>query len=133
MAKRYSDELAAWVEKRDKRKRRMDAAAVAFLSVKADVVEALEAGYAMKTIWEHMHETGRIPTGYEAFRKHVRRYITGKASQPTPAPEQATSQPRVKPEAPATRSKATPAKKTTTPPPIGGFKFNPKPNKEDLL
>ncbi|QET71814.1 TraK family protein [Bordetella bronchiseptica] len=70
MSKRYSDVLAEWVEKRSKGKRRTDAAAVAFLAVKNDVGEALETGYAMKTIWKHMHETGRIQTGYEAIRQN---------------------------------------------------------------
>jgi hypothetical protein len=39
---------------------RQDTAAVAFLAVKADVIEAIEADYALTTIWEHMHETGRV-------------------------------------------------------------------------
>jgi hypothetical protein len=48
---------------------------VAFLAVKSDVQAALDAGYAMKTIWEHMKETGRLRCRYETFTQHVKRYI----------------------------------------------------------
>lgn len=134
MVKRYSEELAAWIEKRATKKRRLDAAAVAFLTVKADVIEAMEAGYAMTTIWEHMRETGRVKVSYETFRRHVQRYITTK-----PSPANTSANPpadQVKADKPAPKAKAKtdapqePKKEAT---PIGGFNFNPKPNKEDLL
>jgi hypothetical protein len=84
MAKSYTEELAAWVEKRAEKKRRQDAAAVAFMAVKSDVVAAMEAGYALTTIWEHMHETGKVKCSYETFRKHVHRFIRSAPVKPAP-------------------------------------------------
>ena len=48
----------------------------AFLLARSDVMEAMEAGYDLKTIWEFLRETGRIPFRYETFLKYVRKYIT---------------------------------------------------------
>lgn len=48
----------------------------AFLLAKTDVMQAMEAGYDLKTIWEFLRETGRIPFRYETFLKYVRKYIT---------------------------------------------------------
>jgi hypothetical protein len=48
----------------------------AFLAARSDVIEAMVAGFALKTIWEHMREIGRIPFRYETFLKYVRRHIT---------------------------------------------------------
>jgi hypothetical protein len=121
MAKRYSEELATWLEKKTKTKRRLDTAAVAFLKVKADIIDAMERGYAMTTIWEHMRETGRVKASYETFRRHVKRYITVKIP---PA-----KQVQVQPTKMADKPKNT-QKKTTT---IRGFHFNPIPNKDDLF
>jgi hypothetical protein len=75
--KSFREELATWVAQRDQtaRPRRKEAVA-AFLAVRADVVEATAAGYALKTIWEHLHQAGRVPFRYETFLKHVRRHIT---------------------------------------------------------
>ena len=101
---------------------------VAFLGVRADVQEAMAAGYALKTIWEHLHETGKIPYRYETFLKHVRQHITTDTSvgiKPRPIqPMSSTAQVQVK---------KPPSSKAEAPPPIGVFNFNPKPNKEDLL
>ena len=49
--KTYSEELAEWLKGREARKPRQDKHVVAFLAVKSDVQTALDAGYAMKTIW----------------------------------------------------------------------------------
>lgn len=48
----------------------------AFMLARSDVIEAIAAGYDLKTIWEYMRETGRIPFRYETFLKYVRKYIT---------------------------------------------------------
>lgn len=118
MAKRYSEELASWLEKKTKKKRRLDTAAVAFLTVKADVIDAMERGYAMTTIWGHMRETGRVKASYETFRRHVKRYITAKM----PPAKQEQVQP--------TKMAEKPQKKSTS---IPSFHFNPAPNKDDLF
>mgnify|MGYP001485649362 CR=1 FL=1 len=136
MPKTYTDELAEWVRAREAKKPRQDKYVVAFLAVKSDVQAALEAGYAMKTIWEHMKEIGRLSCRYETFTQHVKRYI----KEAAPAPTHSTAAEQAKGEAPeqqqgeakARKPKAAEPKKTE-PAGIAGFHFNPKPNKEDLL
>lgn len=46
------------------------------MAARSDVKEAMEAGYALKIIWEHMREIGCIPFRYETFLKYVRQHIT---------------------------------------------------------
>lgn len=73
----YLDELAALLELKQQTsqiKRREYFAA--FMAARSDVKEAIDAGYALKIIWEHMHEIGRIPFRYETFLKYVRQHIT---------------------------------------------------------
>lgn len=91
---------------------------VAFLAVRADVQEAIAAGYAVKTIWEHLHETGKIPYRYETFLKHVRRYITTDTSAGI------KSRP-VQPQSSTVQVKETPS--------LGGFNFDANPKEEDLI
>lgn len=73
----YLDELAALLELKQQTSqiKRRDYFA-AFMAARSDVKEAIEAGYALKIIWEHMHEIGRIPFRYETFLKYVRQHIT---------------------------------------------------------
>jgi hypothetical protein len=73
----FPDELAAWLalQQQTSQIKRRDYLA-AFMAVRADVKEAMEAGYALKIIWEHMREIGRIPFRYETFLKYVRQHIT---------------------------------------------------------
>ena len=47
MTKKYSEELSVWLEKQAQKKRRLDAGALAFLTVKADVIDAIVIGYSM--------------------------------------------------------------------------------------
>ncbi|MEW5679964.1 TraK family protein [Comamonas kerstersii] len=73
----YPDELAARLalQQKTSQVKRRDYLA-AFMAARADVKEAMEAGYALKIIWEHMREIGRIPFRYETFLKYVRQHIT---------------------------------------------------------
>ena len=71
MPKTYPEELAEWVKGREAKKPRQDKHVVAFLAVKSDVQAALDAGYAMKTIWEHMKETDRLPRRRRAGRSRA--------------------------------------------------------------
>lgn len=138
MSGNYMRELAAWAEKKRAKEPRQDKHAVAFLAVRSDVQAALDAGYSMKTIWEHMRETGRLSSRYETFTLHVKRYIKGPQVQPA-----ARAAPPVTIAAPARPAADTSAPKkptsTSTPPAppqaaqIGSFNFNPTPNKDDLL
>lgn len=139
MGTRYTEELAAWADQKAEKKRRQDTAAVAFLAVRGDVVEAMDAGYALTTIYDHMHETGRVKTSYETFRRHVQRFIKAAPAATTPPTPRATT--RSANSSPATVPAVTP--KPAAPVPaspasepggkIPSFNFNPTPNKEDLL
>ena len=126
MGKTYSEELAEWLKGREARKPRHKHV-VAFLAVKSDVQTALDAGYAMKTIWEHMKETGRRRCRYETFTQHVKRYIktapVAAVSSPSPSSDSLTKGviSNVKAALPA------------SPPKIAGFTFDATPKKEDLL
>lgn len=73
----YPDELAARLalQQQTSQIKRRDYLAV-FMAARADVMAAMEAGYALKIIWEYMRETGRIPFRYETFLKYVRQHIT---------------------------------------------------------
>src|SRR3546814_7108709 len=82
----YPQELAARIEKRAAKKRRQNATAVAFLAVRVDVKAAMDAGYAVTTIYEDMREIGRVKCSYETFRKHVQRYIKAAPAAPAPVP-----------------------------------------------
>jgi len=125
----FPDELAAWIEKRAAKKRRQDAAAVAFLAVRVDVKAAMDSGYAVTTIYEYMRETSRVKCSYETFRKHVRRFI--KAPPVAPVSVSPSANDQIKRE----KLDQWTAKKLRVPEPTGisGFNFNPNPNKEDLL
>lgn len=129
MRKSYPDELAEWVKGREATKPRQDKHAVAFLAVKSDVQAALEAGYSMKTIWEHMTSKGRLRCRYETFTKHVQRYLKGvSVSAPVPTNPSKPAIPQVK-EPPPTSSEP----RKGVGPAIPKFTFDPVPKKEDLL
>ena len=126
MGIRYTEELAAWADQKAEKRRRQDAAAVAFLAVKADVIEAMEAGYALTTIYEHMHETGRVKNSYETFRRHVQRFVKTASSLPTPPVPKAVN--RSNNSSPSITPK--PADKLAG---IPSFYYNPKMDDKDLF
>lgn len=136
MQNNYIEDLAAWADKRATKKRRIDASVVAFLAVKSDVQAAIDAGYSLTTIWEHLHETGKLKCCYETFRKHVRKHIknvsadqaTSKQAANADKAKQAQSNNR--PEHPQQKSQTEKKEPASI---IGGFKFNPIPNPDELF
>ncbi|EFI4080053.1 TraK family protein [Vibrio parahaemolyticus] len=137
---KFTDGLEKWVQERDKRqkKRRQDASAVEFLAVKKDVAEAIEAGYSLKTIWEYLKEGEKVRSTYETFRRHVKRFIkSAPKDHETLAAKKEVAAPNVERQPEATASKAekseTEGKEKPQLPGTGGFKFDAKPNKEDLI
>jgi hypothetical protein len=78
----------------------------AFLALRSQIQQAIDAGYPLKTIWLHMRHTGKLSLRYETFLRRVRKHLP-----PLSPPAQ------------------TPIQKT---PPTVGFTFNPTPRKEDL-
>lgn len=131
--KNYTEELAEWIEKRAKRKRRQDAAAVAFLAVKPDVKAATEAGYALTTIWEHMYETGKLKCSYETFRKHVRRFLKSTQIKPSSMNRTAAQAFVGKENKDDQKTKTAKHGGQNMNEPLNGFTFNATPNKEDLF
>src|SRR4051812_39497302 len=73
MAENFSDQLAQWVEQRGLP--RADKNLVAFMTVRDDVKVAIDAGYAVKTVWAHLRETGRTELRYKTFLNYVRRVL----------------------------------------------------------
>ena len=129
MTETLVDELTTWVSQ----KRGMQAFSrkeyqAAFLAVRADVIEAVAAGFALKTIWEHLRETGRIPFRYETFLKHVSRHIT---DAPAGIPSSPQKKPRKKDAEKVNANKAG-GREKRNPPSVGGFSFNSNPSPEDL-
>ena len=118
MTKRYLDELGQWVKSREASRARSDQSRVAFLAVRAEVQAAMAAGYAVKTIWAHLRETGRIACRYETFLNYVRRHIK---EAPPPADEGRAEKPH--PAAP----------KPAASPGVEGFTFDATPKQEELI
>lgn len=117
----YTQELAEWVKEKEKSKPLQDKSLVAFLAVKSNVKEAIDAGYALKTIWQHMHDTGRLPYRYETFLRHVKKHLA-KTTETTTSPPVDKGQ--------SNTSASEPNPKTPKP---QGFAFNPTPNTKELL
>lgn len=109
MTKIYTETLSEWVKKQETARTKRNIQKIAFLAVRTDVKLAIEAGYALKTIWEHMTETGKITCRYETFLKYANREC-----KTVPAVE-------------------TPELKISQPAKIGGFTFNANPKEEDLI
>ncbi len=130
MAEDFSNQLAQWVEQRGLQT--SDKNLVAFMAVRDDVKLAIDAGYAVKTVWANLRETGRIDLGYKTFLNYVRRSLG-----PLPDPEAGPVRPAVA----AVAAAAPPSRETNPvktparvlPLEMPGFVYNPVPNKEELL
>src|SRR5690606_16329572 len=105
---------------------------VAFMTVRDDVKLAIDAGYAVKTVWANLRETGRIDLGYKTFLNYVRRCL-GPSPEPAAASpvRLATTVPAPAPPSRESNPVKTPAR--VLPLEMPGFVYNPVPNKEELL
>jgi hypothetical protein len=43
--------------------------------MRGDVKQAIDDGWPVKTIWETLHEEGKVSFSYQAFRGYVNRLI----------------------------------------------------------
>jgi hypothetical protein len=118
MGKNYPDQLGDWVRQRAATSR--DKNLVAFLAVREDVSAALDAGYAAKTVWSNLHESGRIAVSYTAFLRYVRKFLDQPAAVSS---AQHAPPPNAEP----------PFRHIDRPVKPAGFVFNPTPKKEELL
>lgn len=130
MAKSYPKQLGDWVKQRASTRR--DLNLVAFMAVREDVKVAVEAGFAVKTVWTNMRETGRINFGYDTFLNYVNKLVhRSDVDKPsvgvklTPGEPNGNRQEKLEP----ARIPQTAAK----PAPVTGFTFNPAAKKEDLI
>lgn len=83
------------------------------LANKAAIAAALDAGFSVMDVWVTLRSEGAVNCSYQAFRGHVNRSVLNRG--------RSTSSP--------TQSR----KPSTKPTGLASFKFDPKPNKEDLL
>ena len=82
MEKSYLNELSEWLDSHPKKKEGLNKSGkIAFLTVKDDVKTALDAGYPMSVVWEHMSDSGKLKCSYKTFFRHVHRYIRQPADE----------------------------------------------------
>jgi hypothetical protein len=98
-----------------------------FLALRPDIIQALDDGWPVRSIWETLHEEGKVTFCYSAFCGYTNRLIRTQSSH---RPEQPTNEPE---RAGKTAKPGTAKPKTKDTPQISGFTFNPSPKKEDLI
>ena len=102
-----------------------------FLAMLGDVKQAIDDGWPVKTIWETLHEEGKVSFSYQAFRGYANRLIlSSPESRATESTPMATDSRIGKQRDPAT---AQATEKNPQGPTTSGFTFNRTPKKEDLL
>ena len=104
---------------------------VTFLAMREDVKQAIDDGWPVKTIWETLHEEGKVSFSYQAFIGYANRLIlSSSASRTTVSTPMAVDSRIGKQRNPAT---AQATEKNPEGPATSGFTFNRTPKKEDLL
>jgi hypothetical protein len=101
-----------------------------FLALRAEIKQALDDGWPVKTIWETLRQENKLTFSYPAFLGYVKRLILPQPDQQAAPPRQPAS---VAPPPPSTPRTPTPTEKKTDKPVGPGFRFDPVPKKEDLL
>lgn len=133
MAKSLSERIAERAKKKKPSRNAQNRAA--FLAVRVDVKQALDDGWPVKSIWETLHEEGKVTFSYQAFRGYVNRLILAAKPDAPPAPASAPATPGEGSTPEASKPAAEVASKTTTQKPaaLPGFTFNANPDKKELL
>jgi hypothetical protein len=57
----------------------------AFLALRSEVEQALDDGWPVKTIWETLHQEGKITFSYQSFRGYANRLILARAQAAQPS------------------------------------------------
>lgn len=141
MPKTLSQRIADRVAKEDKGATKKNRAI--FLALRAEVEASIKDGWPVKTIWETLHEEGRVTFSYQAFRLYVNKLILpagadDQGKQPGQVPATAAPAAGSASTLPAPMPAAAPVAKTPEPvvtpkEDLGGFNFDTKPNKESLI
>lgn len=105
----------------------------AFLALRQDIKDAMADGWNVMSIWETLHEEGKVSFGYEAFRKYVNRLILLPSPAVATELEEVYAQKKPEVETGQQPMKPLPKKNAAQPPNNGGFVFDPEPKKEDLF
>lgn len=129
MAKSLSERIAARTVKKKPSRSAQNRAA--FLALRVDIKQALDDGWPVKSIWETLHEEGKVDFSYQAFRGYVNRLILSPHAAEPPVPLPAAVAPEPGPSNPTKPASSKTAVKK--PEPATGFTFNNNPKKEDLL
>ena len=124
MTKSLSERIAARAT--GKKQSRSGQNRASFLALRVDIKQALDDGWPVKSIWETLHAEKKIDFSYQAFWNYVNRLILSPPAPTNPVSDQKLN-------AKTTQSGQPPEPKTTQAPTMGGFTFNPTPNKEDLF
>ena len=103
----------------------------AFLALRSEVEQALDDGWPVKTIWETLHQEGKVTFSYQSFRGYANRLILARrhGRQPAGVADQSKA---LRPAASAT-SQALGDRTAQKAAGIGGFRFESEPRKEELL
>jgi hypothetical protein len=134
MATTSPDPLDAWIQQHPLARR--DRNRHAFLAVRDEVQAAIDAGYAIKTIWAYLHQTQRIGFSYDTFLRYVHRARPAPPSTASATPARSTAHPATRPPAMTPAGAPVPfAVPAVTPAAAvpAGFTFNATPDKEELL
>lgn len=128
MAKSLSERIAARTVKKKPSRSAQNRAA--FLALRVDIKQALDDGWPVKSIWETLHEEGKVDFSYQAFRGYANRLILSPPATETPLP----AAERLPTQGPSNEPKqAIPKPAEKKPDPATGFTFNSAPKKEDLI
>lgn len=128
MAKSLSERIAARTVKKKPSGSAQNRAA--FLALRVDIKQALDDGWAVKNIWETLHEEGKVDFSYQAFRGYTNRLILSPPATEPPSPA-AGKLPDTGPSNPT--KQVAPKAAVKQPPQATGFTFNSAPKKEDLI
>lgn len=129
MVKSLSERIALRVS--TKKLTRIGKNRASFLAVRDDVKAAMDDGWPVKVIWDTLQDEGKIEFGYDAFMGYVNRLIRNtETSLIKPLAKQVKAD-KLAPKAKVKTDVLQEPKKET--PSIGGFNFNPTPNKEELF
>ena len=128
MSKCYTEELSDWMRQQQPPAARTRTGLADFLAVREDVRAAIEAGYSLKLIWQHLHSTHRIRCRYETFLRHVHQHLDPDPAASTGSSKAVSKSSTVKP-----ALKAGDGSRSTAGNGIRGFSFNSTPKQEDLI
>lgn len=118
MKKSLSDRIAERIRAKAKQASATERNLSLVLALREEILKAIDDGWPIKTIWDQLHEEGKIDFSYQTFRKYVVRL--------KPKPQKVEAGKTKEPQ----ENETTAAEKKQT---IKGFEYDPTPKKEDLI